>query len=106
MTIAVIETPLDLAHATEIAVVGAFYRARQVDADRSRPFRVPGGNGAALGITAVCIFLLAMTTLLFMYIPGSGFDWPVVIGSVSCVLMGEVAMRFAEYENRQDKASA
>lgn len=89
-----------------IAVVGAFYRARQVDADRSRPFRVPGGNGAALGITAVCIFLLAMTTLLFMYIPGSGFDWPVVIGSVSCVLMGEVAMRFAEYENRQNKASA
>ena len=88
-----------------IAVVGAFYRARQIDSERNRPFRVPGSNGVALGMSGLCIFLLLLTALLFMYIPGSGFDWPVVIGSVSCILMGEVAMRFAEYENRRDSAN-
>ncbi|WP_238946900.1 APC family permease [Seongchinamella unica] len=85
-----------------IAVVAAFYRARQIDGERSRPFRVPGGNTAALGMSSLCVFLLALTALLFMYVPGSGFDWPVVIGSVGCILLGEVAMRIAEYENRRD----
>ncbi len=83
-----------------IGVVAAFYRARNVDPHRPRPFRVPGGRPVALVITVVCISLLAVTTLLFMYIPGEGFDWPVVWGATSCILLGEVAMRFAEYENR------
>ncbi|RLQ21378.1 amino acid permease [Seongchinamella sediminis] len=84
-----------------IAVVAAFYRARQIDGERSRPFKVAGGDSAALGMSGLCMFLLAITALLFMYVPGSGFDWPVVIGSVTCILLGEVAMRYAEHERRR-----
>ncbi|MEH6587476.1 MAG: APC family permease [Halioglobus sp.] len=89
-----------------IAVVSAFYRARMTDADRPRPFRVPGGNRVALVISVVCISLLVVTIFLFMYVPGSGFDWPVVIGSMSCILLGEVAIRYAEHEKRTPASDA
>ncbi|MEP4149192.1 MAG: APC family permease [Halioglobus sp.] len=85
-----------------IGVVSAFYRARLTDAARPRPFLVPGGNPVALLISVVCIVILAVTVLLFMYVPGSGFDWPVVIGSLSCIALGEVAIRYAEYQNRRN----
>jgi amino acid transporter len=85
-----------------IGVVATFFRARQIDPDRHRPFRVPGGHAVAGVITVVCIFLIGITTLLFMYVPGTGFDWPIVIGAAACILLGEVAMRFAEHENRRD----
>lgn len=85
-----------------IGVVATFFRARQIDPDRPRPFRVPGGHGTAAVITAVCILIIGTTTLLFMYIPGTGFDWPIVLGSAACILLGEVAIRFAEFENRRD----
>jgi len=76
----------------------AFYRARQIDADRPRPYRAPGGNGVAFLMTAVCSGLLGLSILLFMYVPGEGIDWPVVIGSLASILLGEVAIRYAEHE--------
>jgi len=81
-----------------IGAVAAFYRARQIDADRPRPFRVPGGNGLALAITTVCIGVLLLSIFLFMYVPGEGFDMAVVYGSVGSILLGEVAIRYAEHE--------
>lgn len=89
-----------------IVVVAAFYRSRMIDADRPRPFRVPGNNAGAMAITILCISILSMTTVLFMYIPGSGFDWPVVIGAATCIVLGELAIRYAEYENRRDAANS
>ena len=83
-----------------IGVVAAFYRARLVDGARHRPFRAPGGNAGALLLTLLCIFLLSASTILFMYIPGEGFDWPVVIGSLSCILLGELAIRHTENTKR------
>jgi hypothetical protein len=38
-----------------------------------------------------------------MYVPGNGFDWPVVIGSLTCIALGEVAIRYAEYQNKQSR---
>ena len=32
-------------------------------------------------ITYTCIGILGASVVLFMYIPDSGFDWPVVIGA-------------------------
>ncbi len=86
-----------------IGVVSAFYRARIIDPDRLRPFRVPGGKPVVALITVTCIFLLAVTIFLFMYVPGNGFDWPVVIGSLTCIALGEVAIRYAEYQNKQSR---
>jgi len=67
----------------------AFYRARRVDPDRPRPYKAPGGDFVALLMTLVCSALLGLSIVLFMYVPGEGFDWPVVIGSVVSILLGE-----------------
>ena len=74
----------------------AFYRARKIDPERPRPYKAPGGDGVALLMTIVCSSLLAMSIFLFMYVPGEGWDWPVVIGSVASILLGEFAISVAE----------
>ena len=83
-----------------VGVVAAFRYARRHDPDRPRPFRVPGGTVVANLITVVCISLLLMTALLFMYVPGTGFDWPVVIGAVVSILFGEAMIVLAEHQRR------
>ena len=83
-----------------VGVVAAFRYARTHDAERPRPFRVPGGNGVASVVTVVCIGLLLMTALLFMYVPGTGFDWPVVIGAIVSILFGEAMIFLAEHQKR------
>jgi amino acid transporter len=83
-----------------VGAVAAFLRARRTDPDRERPFRVPGGMPLAIVITTVCIFILLTSILLFMYVPGAGFDWPVVFGSLAAIVLGEIAIRYAEHESR------
>lgn len=84
-----------------VGAVAAFFRARKIDPDRERPFRVPGGKLLATVITVVCIGILGMSVLLFMYVPGAGFDWPVVIGASVSILLGEIAIWYAEHEARR-----
>ncbi|GMG86022.1 APC family permease [Biformimicrobium ophioploci] len=79
----------------------AFLKMRRIDGDRPRPFRVPGGETVALLLTASCVAVLLGSIFLFVYTPGEGFQWPVLIGSVVTLLLGEVAIRWAE---RQRKA--
>ncbi len=87
-----------------IGLCAAFFRARQVDADRPRPFRVAGGQGVAFILAHLCIVILAIMIFLFMYVPGEGFDWPVVAGSIASILLGEAAIRYAERERRTHDA--
>ena len=63
---------------------------------------MPGGKAVAFVITAVCIGILALSILLFMYVPGTGFDLPVVIGAGVSILIGELAIRYAEHESRNN----
>jgi amino acid transporter len=74
----------------------AFMRARTRDADHPRPYRVPGGPWAARLAGWTCIGVLGLSIVLFMYTPGSGFEWAVVVGVVVTLLVGEVVIRFAE----------
>jgi amino acid transporter len=76
----------------------AFYRARSMYPERPRPYKAPGGDFVALLMTLVCSAILGLSIVLFMYVPGEGFDWPVVVGSVVSILLGEVAIRYAEHE--------
>jgi len=84
-----------------VGAIAAFYRARKIDGDRERPFRVPGGQPMATAITIVCIGILFLSIILFMYVPGEGIDWIVVAGSAGSILLGEVAIRYAEHERRR-----
>ena len=83
-----------------IGAVGAFWYARRRDAERPRPFRVPGGMPFATVISIVCIGLLLMTVLLFMYVPGEGFNGLVVTVAVLSILLGEAMIFLAEHQRR------
>lgn len=74
----------------------AFIRMRIRDPDHHRPYAVPGGLGAARLFAWLCIAVLGLSIVLFMYTPGSGLEWPVLIGVVTTLLIGEVVIRFAE----------
>jgi amino acid transporter len=76
----------------------AFYRARTKYPDRPRPYKAPGGNGVALMMTVVCSTILGVSIMLFMYVPGEGVDWLIVIVSLASIAIGEVAIRYAEHE--------
>ena len=47
-----------------------FVKMRIVDAEHPRPYRVPGGLGAARIAAYTCIAILALSIVLFMYTPG------------------------------------
>ena len=73
-----------------------FVKMRIVDADHPRPYRVPGGNGTARLAAWTCIAVLALSIVLFIYTPGEGIEWPVLIGVIITLLIGEFVIRFSE----------
>ena len=58
----------------------------------------------ALLMTVVCSGILGLSIILFMYVPGEGVDWLIVIVSVVSIVIGEVAIRYAEHERTRKKA--
>ncbi len=84
-----------------IGAIVAFMHSRLNDRGAVRPFVIPGGLPFAWLLTVLCFSLLCLSVLLFMYVPGEGFDWPVVIGSVTALLIGELALRLSESRNRK-----
>ena len=84
----------------------AFYRARTKYPDRPRPYKAPGGNGVALMMTVVCSTILGLSIMLFMYVPGEGVDWLIVIVSLASIVLGEIAIRYAEHERVRKTSGA
>jgi glutamate:GABA antiporter len=74
----------------------AFLNLRRVDADHPRPFRVPGGMATAWLATGLCMAVLALSSVLFIYTPGAGVELPVLVGVLATLAIGEVVIRFAE----------
>lgn len=81
-----------------IGMMLAFLKMRQIDAKRSRPFKVPGNRITATIITFNCVSVLILAIALFIYTPGEGVQWPVLIGTIFALVIGELLIRFAEYE--------
>ena len=73
-----------------------FMKMRIVDPDHPRPYAVPGGLGVARVCAWLCITVLGLSIVLFMYSPESGVDWAVLLGVVITLCIGEVVIRFAE----------
>ena len=57
-------------------------------------------------ITYTCIGILGASVVLFMYVPDSGFDWPVVIGAGVSIALGELATWYSEHERRKNLESS
>lgn len=79
-----------------IMLVFAFVRMRRIDPHRHRPFRVPGGERFATAIAFICAAVLGLSLLLFVYTPGDGVQWPVLVGAVTVTAIGEVVIRVTE----------
>ena len=79
-----------------IILVAAFFRMRIVDAERHRPFCVPGGRNVAALLALVCGGALVVALVLFIYTPGDGIDWPVFVGAVTVIAIGEYLIRHTE----------
>lgn len=74
----------------------AFIHTRVNDPDHHRPYQVPGGLGTAKALAWTCFAVLAISIVLFLYTPGEGLQWPVLIGVVVTLAIGEVVIRFSE----------
>ena len=74
----------------------AFIHTRVNDPDHHRPYRVPGGLGAAKVMAWTCFAVLALAIVLFVYTPGEGLQWPVLAGVLVTLAIGEVVIRFSE----------
>jgi amino acid transporter len=79
-----------------VGMMLAFLSMRRHDAQRHRPFRVPGGRWVAQSCAWLCMTILALTIGLFMVTPGVGVEWPVVIGVLVLLALGEAVIRLAE----------
>ena len=56
------------------AMLLTFVKMRIVDADHPRPYKLPGGLGAARAAAWTCFAVLALSIVLFMYTPGEGLQ--------------------------------
>lgn len=74
----------------------AFIRMRLRDPAHSRPYKVPGGIGVARLLAWICFLVLALSIVLFIYVPGEGIDWTVFTGVIVTLAIGEVVIRYAE----------
>ena len=77
-------------------MVLAFARMRMVDPDRKRPYRMPVGNRTGVVLAAYCAICIGISAVFLMYTPGEGFNWPVTIGVIIVMLLGEVTIRTSE----------
>ena len=88
-----------------VMLVFAFAKLRASDADRPRPYRVPGGEGFGKLISLVCGAALISAIVLFFYTPGVGINKEILIGYVFVMLAGEIIIRITEKARHADPSS-
>jgi len=79
----------------------AFVKMRVSDPEHDRPYRIPGNLMIARLCAYTCFTILSLTIALFIYTPGEGIQWPVLLGAVALIIRGEVMIRIAESQNRK-----
>ncbi len=85
-----------------ILLVFSFARLRKTDPDHPRPYRVPGSDGVAKLLSWSCGLLLILALVLFVYTPGTGIEWPVLIGALVVLTIGEATIRATEKARHAD----
>ena len=79
----------------------AFVKMRLIDPDHHRPYKVPGGLGMARTLAWTCVGVLALSIVLFIYVPGEGTQWPVLAGVLVTLVIGELVIRTSENHKRR-----
>ena len=81
-----------------LAMFMAFLKLRSIDADRPRPYRVPGGKGGALIFVGLCLAFIVQAIVFFIYTPGEfdpAYAISIVIGVAVTLVIGEILIRLA-----------
>ncbi|SHF33921.1 amino acid/polyamine/organocation transporter, APC superfamily [Microbulbifer donghaiensis] len=89
-----------------IGMVLAFLKLRSSEAATPRPYRVPGGSAVATLLAWTCVAILALSVTLFCYTPGEGVQWPVLIGALVAIAVGEILIAVNERAQRAATAAA
>jgi amino acid transporter len=80
-----------------LAMFPAFLKLRRVDADRPRPYRVPGNHLTAILMTIVCVLFILQAIVFFIWVPGEPIDWgyaiPVLVGVAVTLIIGEFLIK-------------
>jgi len=83
-----------------LLMFAAFARLRRADADRPRPYRVPGGRLVARLIAGVCSVFIVQAIVLFVWVPGEPVDGArvgaIAAGVLVSIIVGEILIRFAQ----------
>jgi len=76
-----------------LAMFPAFLRLRRTDANRPRPYRVPGNHLSAILMTIICVLFILQAIVFFIWVPGEPVDWnyaiPVLVGVGVTLIIGE-----------------
>jgi len=83
-------------------MVLAFLKMRQEDPDHPRPFQIPFGLPMARLCAWTCETVLALSIVLFMFVPGEGIQLSVVLGVTVMLALGEFAIYVAEQQKQAD----
>ena len=86
-----------------IGMLCAYIKSRRNDKDTHRPYRLPGGDAVAVFLATLCIVILALSIVLFIYTPGDGFQTPVLVGAAAMIIIGEALIRWAEWRNNRPR---
>ncbi|MEM5775454.1 MAG: APC family permease, partial [Anaerolineaceae bacterium] len=87
-----------------LALFPAFLKLRKTDANRERPYRVPGGNHVATALVVLCLLFIVQAIVFFVWVPGEPIDWayagPVLAGVAVTLIIGEILLKVAENRKR------
>ncbi|MCI5624006.1 APC family permease [Anaerostipes sp.] len=90
-----------------VPVFPAFLKLRNIDGNRPRPFKVPGGP-VAIHIIAIVPMIMLVISLIFTAVPLS-LDretlegvLPITIGAILCILIGEIIVRMKRKNCRKE----
>ncbi len=79
-----------------VLMFGAFLKLRKMDADRVRPYRVPGGRIFTLVLASICILFIVQAIVFFIFPPGE-LDWgyvgSILTGVLITLIIGEWLIR-------------
>lgn len=84
----------------------AYFKLRKTDAETPRPYRFPGPKWFSSLLIRIAEIITIATCVLFVWVPGVPIDMTqllfVVIGVAVVIMLGEILLKVAEKERRQD----
>lgn len=93
-----------------LAMFPAFLKLRATDANRERPYKMPGGPVVAWIAAVVCELFIIQAVVFFVWVPGEPIDTefaiPVVLGVILTLVVGEVLLWLANRKKQPADSSA